>query len=70
MGDGRLERYRRNAEKCLDLAQRFNESESKRSLLAMANAWLILAEQHRKNSKTVLVNEATGTTLIGCRDAD
>ena len=55
MGDGRLERYRRNAEKCLDLAQSFNDPESKRSLLAMANAWLILAEQHLKNSETVLV---------------
>ena len=70
MGDGRLERYRRNAGKCFDLAQRFNDPESKRSLLAMANAWLILAEQHLKNSETVLVNETTGRTLIGSRDAD
>ena len=49
--DGRLERYRQNAEKCFELAQRFNDLESKRSLLAMANAWLKLAEQDRKNSK-------------------
>jgi hypothetical protein len=65
-GDGRLERYRRNAEKCFDLAQRFKDPESKRSLLAMANAWLMLAEQHLRNSETVLVK----VTLPGRRDAD
>jgi len=52
-----LENYRRNAEKCFDLAQRFNDPESKRSLLAMANAWLMLAERHLKSSKAVPVSE-------------
>lgn len=47
-----IERYRCNAEKCLELAESFNEPESKRELFAMANAWLKLAEQRVKNSKT------------------
>jgi hypothetical protein len=56
-GDERLERYRLNAEKCLALAQKFNDQESKRALLGMANAWLALADQHLKNNETVLVYE-------------
>jgi hypothetical protein len=56
-GDGRLERYRLNAGRCLELAQTFTDPESKRSLLGMANAWLTLAEQHLKNSETTLVYE-------------
>ena len=56
-GDGRLERYRLNAEKCLTLAQTFTNVENKRALLAMANAWLTLAEQHLSNSETILVHE-------------
>jgi hypothetical protein len=44
-----LEHYRRNAEKCLQLAQNFNDLEAKRSLLMMANAWLTLAAQREKN---------------------
>lgn len=55
MGDSQLDRYRRNAEKCLQLAQTFNDPESKRALLGMACAWLTLAEQHIKNSETALV---------------
>ena len=51
-GDERLERYRLNAEKCLALAQTFNDHESKRALIAMANAWVMLAEQHLKNGET------------------
>jgi hypothetical protein len=57
MGDGRLERYRRNAEKCLELAQNFNDLKSKRTMVAMAIAWVMLAEQHLKNRETVLVDE-------------
>ena len=56
-GDERLERYRLNAEKCLTLAQTFTDLENRQALLAMANAWLTLAEQHHKNSRTVLVYE-------------
>ena len=52
-----LERYRLNAEKCLALAQTFNDHQSKRTLIEMANTWLKLAEQHLKNSETTLVYE-------------
>ena len=48
-GDERLERYRLNAEKCLALAQTFNDRQSKHTLVGMANTWLKLAEQHLKN---------------------
>jgi len=43
-----VERYRRNAEKCLRLVQNFTDLEAKRSLVMMANAWLILASQREK----------------------
>jgi hypothetical protein len=56
-GEGRFERYRLNAETCLKLAQDFTDRESKRALLGMANAWLTLAEQHLKNSQTILLYE-------------
>jgi hypothetical protein len=56
--DERLARYRQNAEKCLTLANTFNDPESKRALVAMANAWLMLTEQHLKNSKTVVTSAA------------
>jgi len=56
-GDGRLERYRLNAEKCLELAHGFKDQERKQVMLSMANAWLTLAEQHLKNSETALVYE-------------
>jgi hypothetical protein len=65
--DGRLERYRLNAEKCLELAQTFNDQERKRIMLGMANAWLTLAEQHLKNSETVLVYE-TPTPRVKASD--
>ncbi len=48
----RVERYRLNAEKCLQLAQTLNDLEAKRELLAMANAWLVLAAQRGKNIET------------------
>ena len=56
-GNERLERYRLNAEKCLALAQTFNDHQSKRTLIEMANTWLKLAEQHLKNGKITLVYE-------------
>ena len=43
-----VERYRRNAEKCLRLVQNFTDLDAKRSLLMMANSWLILASQREK----------------------
>ncbi len=53
----RVERYRLNAEKCLQLAQRSNDLEAKRELLVMANAWLELAAQREKNIETGPANE-------------
>jgi hypothetical protein len=47
-----VKRYRRNAEKCLQLVQSFNDPEAKRALLAMATAWLMLAAQREKNIET------------------
>jgi len=46
-------RARLNAEKCLELAQKFNDHEAKRSMLNMADAWLMLAAQHVKTIETV-----------------
>ena len=54
----RSEWYRLNAEKCLALAQRCNDPESQRSLLAMANAWLALAEQVRTRKGIVTITES------------
>ena len=51
----RTDWYRSNAEKCLALAQRSNDTDSKRALLAMANAWLALAEQVSKKKETTMV---------------
>jgi hypothetical protein len=67
--DERLERYRQNAEKCLTLAQTFNDRQSKRILIEMANTWLKLAEQHLKNSETTLVYE-TPTPRVKTSDDD
>ena len=52
----RISWYRANAEKCLALAQKFRDPESKLSLLAMANAWLTMAEQS-SSSETTPVSE-------------
>ncbi len=53
----RVERYRLNAEKCLQLAQTLDDLDAKRELLVMANAWLILAAQGEKNIGTAPANE-------------
>lgn len=54
-----VERYRRNAERCLRLVQSFNDPEARRSLLAMANAWIMLAAQREKNVDAAPVHEPT-----------
>ncbi len=66
--DERLERYRLNAEKCLALAQTFNDHQNKRILIGMANTWLKLAEQHLKNSETALVYETPTPRLKASDD--
>ncbi len=48
-----VEQYRLHAEKCLELAQTFKDLEAKRTMLAMANAWLMLPAQRVKNVETV-----------------
>ncbi len=53
----RVDRYRLNAEKCLQLAQTLNHVEAKRELLVMANAWLILAAEREKKIETAPANE-------------
>jgi hypothetical protein len=54
-----VKRYRQNAERCLRLVQNFNDPEAKRSLLAMANAWLALAAQREKTIETASAHEST-----------
>ena len=56
-GDPRMQTYRRNAEKCLELAQTFNDRERRLAMLGMANAWLSLAEQQLRNLSTALASE-------------
>jgi hypothetical protein len=51
------EECRRHAADCIAVAERVADSDSKARLLEMASAWLRLAEQADKNSKTDLVYE-------------
>jgi hypothetical protein len=45
----RVDQYRLNADKCLELAETFKDPEAKRTMFAMADAWLTLAAQRVKN---------------------
>jgi hypothetical protein len=49
----RVGQYRLNADKCLELAETFKDPDAKRTMFAMATAWLTLAEQRVKNIETV-----------------
>ena len=49
----RVEQYRLNADKCLELAETFKDPDAKRTMFAMADAWLTLAGQRVKNIETV-----------------
>jgi hypothetical protein len=60
-GDERLERYRLNAEKCLALAQTFNDLRSKRTLIGMANTWLKLVEQAATRASCSIQRSKEGT---------
>jgi hypothetical protein len=51
------EEYRRNAARCLGVAEQLADLESKAALVEMASNWLRLAAQAEKNSKTDLVYE-------------
>ncbi len=48
----RADQYRLNADKCLELAESFKDPDAKRTLFAMAAAWLTLAGQRVKNIET------------------
>jgi hypothetical protein len=49
--------YRAHAAKCVYLAQRTDDPDSKRELLEMARAWLVLAEQADKSGEGTPVYE-------------
>ena len=49
----RVDQYRLNADKCLELAETFKDPDAKRTMFAMADAWLTLAAQRVKNIKSV-----------------
>jgi hypothetical protein len=53
----RVDQYQRNAEKCLELAGKFNDPDAKRIMSFMANAWLLLAAQRAKSIETAPANE-------------
>jgi hypothetical protein len=47
--------HRVHAATCIMLAQKTADLQSKIALLDMARAWLALADQHDKNSRTMLI---------------
>jgi hypothetical protein len=55
--------YRLYAGRCVEIAQRVEETSAKLALLDMAQAWELLAEQAAKNSETVIVYETPDRKL-------
>jgi hypothetical protein len=53
----KADEYRRLAANCVSMAERVTDHQFKASLVDMAGAWLRLAEQAEKNSRTDLVYE-------------
>jgi hypothetical protein len=51
----RVDQYRRNADKCLELAETFKDPDAKRTMFAMADAWLTLAAQLPRTSKRLIL---------------
>jgi hypothetical protein len=51
------ENYRRHVVECLRIAEGVGDAQHRAVLIAMAQSWLLLAEQAEKNSETVLVYE-------------
>ena len=49
--------YRQIAAMCVRMAEEATEPDSKAAFIAMANAWLTLADQAARNSKADLVYE-------------
>jgi predicted RNA-binding Zn-ribbon protein involved in translation (DUF1610 family) len=58
----RVDRYRQNAQKCFALAQKFKDPDARRSLFAMADAWVMLATQRVKHVE----NPASDPRAIPC----
>ncbi len=59
----RVDQYRLNADKCLELAESFKDPGAKRTLFAMAAAWLTLAAQRIKNIESTHASSTAGLTL-------
>jgi hypothetical protein len=57
MSASQVDEYQLRAAQCARLAQTTTDFQTKRMPLKMAQAWMRLAEQAIKNSKTVLVYE-------------
>ena len=53
--------YRLHAAHCTEIAARTADRENRLTLLSMARAWLLLAEQAEKNNETI-VCETPGPT--------
>jgi hypothetical protein len=53
-----LATYRLHAAHCMEIAANTADIKNKLTLLDMARAWLLLAEQAEKNSETFVVYEA------------
>jgi hypothetical protein len=56
-GVGQVDAYKLRAGQCVQLARSATDLNAKLTLLEMARAWLLLAEQAVKNSETTLVYE-------------
>jgi predicted RNA-binding Zn-ribbon protein involved in translation (DUF1610 family) len=66
----RVQWYRLNAEKCLELVGSCRDPEAKRALLVMANAWLMLAAQRAKNIEAMQASEAAPHRVRGREMSD
>jgi hypothetical protein len=59
----RVDQYRQYAGRCLELAETFKDPYAKRTLFAMAAAWITLAGQHIKNIETADASSTAGLNL-------
>jgi len=66
----RVDQYRVNADKCLELAESFKDPDAKRTLFAMAAAWLTLAAQRVKNIETIGGSSTAGVNPAQPEDRD
>ena len=59
-----------HADKCLELAESFKDPDAKRTLFAMAAAWLTLAAQRVKNIEMADTSSTVGQDLTPPYDPD